>query len=339
MNGNKIFIMYSTCVPVKGAKRSAIYDLQRQELSFIPNDLYDMISRFNKNSVEDILKAYPKTEEETILEYLEYLISGEFAFMGSSDDAILISDLNLEWDYFGKVSNSIFEYSHLNQDYFKIFTKQLNELGCSALQIISYRYEIPDETLDNFLDYVQFLKFIDHVELLVPYSENYNSEMLTNLMTRYFKIDNIFVHSSPFSLNEREGTLVFTTEIINSNQLCGQVQIRDFSLNISHFSEAKSHNSCLNRKISVDESGRSKNCPSMINSYGHISNTQLIDVITRDDFRAVWKISKDQVEVCRDCEFRYSCTDCRVYLAQANNLYSKPAKCKYDPYTATWSDQ
>jgi len=30
--------------------------------------------------------------------------------------------------------------------------------------------------------------------------------------------------------------------------------------------------------------------------------------------------------------------DCRVYLEQPSNIYSKPLKCGYDPYSATWQE-
>ena len=29
-------------------------------------------------------------------------------------------------------------------------------------------------------------------------------------------------------------------------------------------------------------------------------------------------------------------TDCRAYIQDKNNIYSKPAKCNYDPYNAEW---
>ena len=38
----------------------------------------------------------------------------------------------------------------------------------------------------------------------------------------------------------------------------------------------------------------------------------------------------------KDCKFRYICTDCRAYLANPNDMYSKPLKCNYNPYSATW---
>ena len=48
-------------------------------------------------------------------------------------------------------------------------------------------------------------------------------------------------------------------------------------------------------------------------------------------------IKKDQISVCKDCEFRYVCTDCRAYTQNSGDQYSKPLKCNYDPYTATWN--
>jgi len=38
----------------------------------------------------------------------------------------------------------------------------------------------------------------------------------------------------------------------------------------------------------------------------------------------------------KDCEFRYICTDCRVFIQEDTDILSKPLKCKYNPYEATW---
>jgi len=37
----------------------------------------------------------------------------------------------------------------------------------------------------------------------------------------------------------------------------------------------------------------------------------------------------------KDCEFRYICHDCRAHT-QNEEKYSKPLKCKYNPYEAIW---
>jgi hypothetical protein len=55
-------------------------------------------------------------------------------------------------------------------------------------------------------------------------------------------------------------------------------------------------------------------------------------------FRSAWHIKKDMIKKCRDCEFRYACTDCRAYLEDPQDILSKPLKCGYDPYTGTWDN-
>jgi SPASM domain peptide maturase of grasp-with-spasm system len=94
----------------------------------------------------------------------------------------------------------------------------------------------------------------------------------------------------------------------------------------------------LNRKVSIDSAGEIKNCPAMNKRYGNAADTALTNVLAQPEFRTVWDISKDQVETCCDCEFRYICTDCRALLRNPSNPLSKPLRCGYDPYSATWGD-
>ena len=76
----------------------------------------------------------------------------------------------------------------------------------------------------------------------------------------------------------------------------------------------------------------------MSQSFGNIKDTTLKATLNHKDFKKYWNISKDQIEVCKDCEFRYVCTDCRAYIDEPENVLSKPLKCGYNPYTALWED-
>jgi SPASM domain peptide maturase of grasp-with-spasm system len=76
----------------------------------------------------------------------------------------------------------------------------------------------------------------------------------------------------------------------------------------------------------------------MTKSYGNIKNKKLTDVLQDESFKKIWYISKDQIKVCQDCEFRHICTDCRAYLSDKEDIFSKPAKCGYNPYTNTWEE-
>ena len=74
----------------------------------------------------------------------------------------------------------------------------------------------------------------------------------------------------------------------------------------------------------------------MERSYGNVATTKLEEVIRDNSFNANWNISKEQISVCKACEYRDICTDCRAFLENPADPYSKPLKCGYDPNTGTW---
>ena len=77
----------------------------------------------------------------------------------------------------------------------------------------------------------------------------------------------------------------------------------------------------------------------MAKSYGNVKDTTLKEVISNPEFQELWTISKDQIDVCKDCEFRHMCTDCRAFIKDPENIYSQPSKCTYNPYICKWDGQ
>jgi SPASM domain peptide maturase of grasp-with-spasm system len=152
-------------------------------------------------------------------------------------------------------------------------------------------------------------------------------------------ITRIVVHSSPFESSRIAEPLPISVRFVKNRASvasCGQVSPRYFSLFLEHFTEAQHFNTCLNRKISVTVDGQIKPCPSLKESYGNTRETSLLRVLEEPRLVQISRITKDQVAVCRDCEFRYICTDCRAFISDAEDPFSKPAKCSYNPYTAKW---
>ena len=76
----------------------------------------------------------------------------------------------------------------------------------------------------------------------------------------------------------------------------------------------------------------------MSQSFGNIKDTTLQEALDHPDFKKYWNVTKDQISVCKDCEFRYICTDCRGYIENPEDMYSKPLKCGYNPYTCEWEE-
>lgn len=119
---------------------------------------------------------------------------------------------------------------------------------------------------------------------------------------------------------------------------CGIISSKYFYANVKLFTESQQHNTCLNKKVSIDKNGNIKNCPSMPKSFGNITNTTLQKTLDQPSFKNYWSISKDKIDTRKLCEFRHICTDCRAYIEDPENIYSKPLKCGYEPHTNEWKD-
>ena len=69
------------------------------------------------------------------------------------------------------------------------------------------------------------------------------------------------------------------------------------------------------------------------NKHGNLSKNQLKDII-KDP---ISKLTKDFVNGCKDCEYRYGCFDCRPD-SNGNNFLDKPWYCSYNPKSGEWCD-
>lgn len=67
---------------------------------------------------------------------------------------------------------------------------------------------------------------------------------------------------------------------------------------------------------------------------GNILEKSLGEIIFSERSQEVRNTTKDKIEICRDCEYRYCCFDCRI---KAKNFYAKPTDCLYNPYAGKWA--
>ncbi|WP_378956049.1 radical SAM/SPASM domain-containing protein [Pelosinus sp. sgz500959] len=107
------------------------------------------------------------------------------------------------------------------------------------------------------------------------------------------------------------------------------------------FFDAHHHHGCLAGKVAVTATGdvipcifaRSQLC-------GNILKNSLDEILSGQSLTQCWQTTKDLINQCKDCEYRYACPDCRP-LAQSNdsekNWFAHPQSCFYNPYTGKWS--
>lgn len=337
----KHFKLFSDCVSVKGSKRSTICDLRRNEYYLIPNDLYDIIIQNKAKNAEQIEQAYNEEGKTTLQQYYSFLLENELGFWCDEDELELFPEMDLSWDYPAQISNCIIDIQHFKVHDFKNYFEQLESLGCSFIQVRAFQ-KLNFTELESVITNAEN-SIIKSIELHIQYESEEILQKLKELMNRYYRVTAIFIYSAPtdeiwYKSGSSTGTIILVSKLISSSTHCGIVHSDYFVTNIPAFSEALHHNSCLNRKISIDINGEIKNCPSMYKSYGNVQNLKLADAINNDEFKKLWTIKKDDIGICRDCEFRYICTDCRAYIEDPEDLFSKPLKCGYDPYSAKWEE-
>ncbi len=335
----KHLILVANCFPVKGFKRSIICDTTRFRYEFIPNSLYEFLKKYNRCVITEIREEFSDSDWAIVETYLQFLYEKDFIFY--TDQPLLFPDVEISWESSLEITNAVIDFDqYSDHDLEKIFA-ELNALRCESVEFRIF----------NERDQNQIQKIIDNtlgsslrsVHLITKYNKDHTRAFFEELIKSNRRIMSITIHSTPSDFNDRSISqdgdffnITFTKQQCNDESHCGAISKLNFSTSITMFMESHIHNSCLNKKVAIDREGFIKNCPSSKDSFGHHKENMLGNIILLDKFRQYWDITKDQVSICQDCEFRYICTDCRVYIQDDMNIFSKPKKCDYDPYAAVW---
>ena len=331
------FLLYSNCLVVKGASQYIICDMQRTNFTSINKSTAEIIKILSKNSISKVKEHFENQLDAEIDKFIEDLIEKELGF--KTDSPKNFPALSLEWKMPYKITNAIIDISNTKLDYSNIL-KDLDHLGCISLEIRAFSC-VSIDFIHKLLSGTETSR-LRSIELLLKYDAELGVDeaAICKLLKDHRRIISLVIHSAPFEQqyqgeNRAFGTI---TDVIDSSKHCGLVSEGYFEINIPLFTESQHHNTCLNRKISIDVDGNIKNCPSMAQSFGNIRDTTLQEALDHPDFKKYWNINKDKIHVCKDCEFRYVCTDCRAYIEDPADIYSKPLKCGYNPYTGEWSE-
>ncbi|MNJ95290.1 hypothetical protein D3C87_130000 [compost metagenome] len=339
----KCFKLFTNCILVKGVSRACIYDLQRKNIYTVPLSIADIFNEDGFCNPAQFLALLDKESKEAFLDYKSFLINHELVFECEEYETTLFPNLNEEFLFPSKISNAVLDAdSHL--PYFtNNFLAQLAKLGCNYIQFRFFNIVEINE-LKRILEILKTSQ-VKSFEIILPEDKNDNTfyQNISLIILENPKISSLIISDTQLSEVYKEGAngmgyILKIKDKIDNHHHCGIIDISNFSVNITTYTESLKFNSCLNRKIAIDKYGDIKNCPSMSATYGNISSISLNEAINQPDFQKLWAINKDNISKCKSCEFRYVCTDCRAYIEDPNDILSAPLKCGYDPFTNLWED-
>jgi len=322
---------------------SLICDLQLRKYYHIPNDMVDVLEFLSVKSVEQCYEEYGRGNQSIIKSYINFILKNDMGFIDERHISEM-TPLSLEWDAYSEITNVIIEISPFI-DYNTSFLTELINLNLVAVEIRAYD-EISYEKLNQVLSLFNHSTALS-IKLVLKWATWCIEKQLIHIMEDNLRINMIILHSAPKEETKKvfkdSAAIIYRKTVLNSCLECGVIHPAYFSTSIDLFTESQSHNTCLNRKLSIDKDGFIKNCPSMQTNFGQIHHTTLQEVLTNPAFKKNWFISKNKIKVCQDCEFRHVCTDCRAFTERTHinedgQDLSKPLKCGYDPYSNVWDD-
>lgn len=336
----RFFKLYSSCIVVSGVMRSTICDLQRHQIHVISNDLRLLLQRLKSKAVNDVINKY-NYDPEIIYSEIEKLERNELGYW--HDDPKKFPDLDLAWYSPEIISNAIIEIGKNYKPILSIAIPQLKNLGCKHIEF-RLDSEITHTDVHSVLTMLDESK-IRGVFIIQKFFDFTQIDNYKKLIENFPRLLQVVLHSFDESKSENlyddkikaEGKILITNENL-TNSHCGFISSNKFVSNIDSFTESINYNSCLNKKISIDQNGNLLNCPAFKTTYGNVNTDSLADVVNQEAFKVIWGITKDEIEKCKSCEFRHVCTDCRAFVEEPDNLKSKPLKCGYDPATGIWEN-
>ncbi len=112
----------------------------------------------------------------------------------------------------------------------------------------------------------------------------------------------------------------------------GEKDISEPIVDTFNFFYTKHYNPCIGHQVAIDTAGQIKYCLWSDQELGNLVTDNLKDLIIGGAFDEYWEMSKDRIDLCKECELRYNCNDCRVdQLKNNHSMDSKPSFCNYDP--------
>lgn len=332
----KKFYLYPSCIPVKGYARSIILDTCRDKYTLIPNALYSIIEEFQGCTTSQVVHEFGVENYSIINECFDFMRNKDMLYFTSN--GICFNPQNEVYEVSSLISNAHIEIGL--QIPYKIID-ELSNLNCIVINI---------KFIESFsIGYVvDVLKYINQsriscVYLSIPYSRELE-EGIDSLLQTSVKIRRLVFINSPRNNEKAFGYdkryyMFFLNKEASDNIQCGCIHPNFFTTSKGMVIEGQTKNTCFNKKIYINKDGLLKNCPYSQQILGYINKECIVDVVSKENYKFLCSITKDQVNVCKDCEFRYICMDCRVYIKDKNNIYSQPAKCNYNPYIAKWKGQ
>jgi SPASM domain peptide maturase of grasp-with-spasm system len=297
---NTYFKLFAHNIPVLGKSRSAIYDLQKGCIVFIPNILFQIIQDLNVNSLQDVRFQYAPNQPELFDNYISFLIKKDLGFKTKNPKSF--PELDLSFDAPTDIYSAIIESDFREYDINNVITS-LDEILCRHLEIRLNINDLEKEEIIGFFRKINNKSFRSIIVLIEYRSELWYENWAKEIFEVCQKIEQIVITNAPIKFDTED----YPKQIMFSTQSIEEVSLykKRYIINLNYFSEAQRFNPFYNRKVCIDVMGNIKNDLRQTYSFGNVLSDAILQITETQEFRAFWNASPDRLEEIKDSELRY----------------------------------
>ena len=323
MKKTEYFKLFSHNIAVKGKDKSAIYNVQRSDIKFIPNSLYGVLEKMEIQSIIDIRKEIPGEEYIIFDSYINFLIKNNFGFLTTDPEEY--PKMPMDWRTPNIINTAVIEYDFNNSNYelSEVF-KQLDDLLCPHLEI---RLKVKNIAEVKYISELTRGLVFRSIGLIVEYF-NEVEETIDELFTKNEKFDYIIIHNSPkpgIHSKQFENRINYIAEDIYEGLQEKHFPQDNYIVSVKYFTEAQDHHTYYNKRVCIDWNGNIKNCLLHKKDFGNITDTKLKELIENSEFTELWSVNPSRIIDYKDDELRY----CKFYtqeLERVDDYYYKVAQ-------------
>ncbi|MCB0853325.1 MAG: hypothetical protein KDD63_13965 [Bacteroidetes bacterium] len=320
---DKSYILFECIKVVHGLVKSTLIDLNRKQYYEVSREFAQTLIDYNGKKLGELCDVID-FDNEAIIGFL-------------TENELIFFDDEIQTSHFPPISLEFNELPlyHCEVDFEIVlnhpeFIQQMESLGCKILNIYiseNATFDQSNEITLNLLN--EILKQFDEssinfILLFIPRSAIHSiAASLDEVFLSFPRLHNLIVYNSDSDMVKNH-PMIYTTHSLEE-LMQGELDKSFITPSILLFVESQSYNPYYNRRIYIN---KERNIYATYNSEiqydTHAENLQ--SAITSSEYQQLIKITKDQISECKDCIYRYMCTDSRVPVLKEEE-YSHETGC------------
>ncbi|QTY25996.1 hypothetical protein [Flavobacterium sp. CS20] len=303
----------------KGHNRTLVFDSLKNDIFFVPNSFYEKLNSNNFTfKVEDL-----STDE------YNFLLENELLIDVDNNNLRNFSDLRGIIDFPFDFKICVIELSEAVS--FQLGKLLLNRMLFGQLNVVFSEFS-------NLKSIDCLIAFIDELEIdCIDLTFETGFTEYEYLFKSISKDNRIYIINNNTNKKIVDDYHSFNNRMFRPNGIKESKITNDLSV----YFESIEKNTYYSDKLFIGRNTEIKNSKESDYIYNHLSDLDSLNSIKllRDEkFIEYWRVTKDKIIVCKDCEFRRFCNDNRPPI-KGKKFYYHERECEYNPYISKWSEE